>query len=166
MFDVNRPRPAAGGITMIFRLENDNLYSFKSDLNADGYAAKGLAMNAVTNAQVWHRRLGDLNKRSPELMMRNNGKGVAFDGSIAACDVCAVGKSHQLAHPKRANHVAINAPFQLVYGDLMGPFKPTAHGGYMFVSKIADQFTKRTAVYLSAAKIKPLFCFSPSSLQP
>ena len=28
-------------------------------------------MNAVTNAQVWHRRLGHLNKRSPERMYKN-----------------------------------------------------------------------------------------------
>ena len=109
-------------------------------------------MNAVTNAQVWHRWLSHINKRSLELVNRKNGNGVAFDGSIADCDVCAVGKSHQLAHPKKANHAAINAPFQLGYGDLIGPFKPTAHVEYKFVSKITDQFTKWTAVYLLCSK--------------
>ena len=113
-------------------------------------------MNAVTNAQVWCRRLGYLNKRGLELMNRNNGNGVAFDCSIANCDVCAVGESHQLAHPKKANHAAVNAPFQVVYGDLMGPFKPTAHSGYKFVSKITDQFTKWTAVYLICSKDQTL----------
>ena len=90
-----------------------------------------------------------------------SGNGVAFDGSFADCDVCAVGKSHQLAHPKTANHAAINAPFQLVYGDLMGPLKPTAHGGYKFVSKITDHFTKWTAVYVPCSKyqaLAPAFC--------
>ena len=51
-------------------------------------------MNAVINAQVWHRRLGHVNKRSLELTNRKSGIGVAFDGSIADCDICAVGKSH------------------------------------------------------------------------
>ena len=36
----------------------------------------------------------------------------------------------------------MNALFQLVYGDLIGPFTPTAHGGYKIVSEIGDQFTK------------------------
>ena len=82
-------------------------------------------------------------------------------------DVCAMGKSHQLAlfhgvggegggRPKNVNHAAINAHFQLVYGDLMGPFTPTAHGEYKFVSKITDQFTKWTAVYLLRSKYQAL----------
>ena len=75
-------------------------------------------------------------------MQRHDGNGVVFDGSIDHCDVCAVGKSQQLAHPKKATHPDITAPFQLVYGDLMGPFKTAARGGYEYVSKITDQFTK------------------------
>ena len=78
-------------------------------------------MNAMTNAQLWHRRLGHFNMRSLELPQRQR---VAFDGSIDHCEVCAVGKSHQLAHPKKAKHADIAAPFHLVYGDLMGPLKP------------------------------------------
>ena len=38
----------------------------------------------------------------------------------------------------------------------MGPFKPTAHGGFKFVSKITDQFTKWTAVYLLCSKDQAL----------
>ena len=102
----------------------------KLDLSADGYAGKELAINAVANAQVWHRRHGHLNMRNLELMNRNNSNAVAFDGSITDCDVCAVGKSHQQARPRKAKHVTLYAPFRLVYGDLTGPFKPTAHGGF------------------------------------
>ena len=76
-------------ITVPLRGEDDSLYSFKQDLSADGYAGKKLAMNAVDSAQVWHRRLGHLNKRSLEPMNRQNGNDVAFDGSIADSDVCA-----------------------------------------------------------------------------
>ena len=85
-------------------------------------------------------------------MQRRDGNGVAFDGSIDHCDVCAVGKSFQLAHPKRAKHADITVPFQLVYGDLVGPFHSVARGGYEYASKITDQFTKWTAVYLLCTK--------------
>ena len=113
-------------------------------------------MNAMTNAQLWHRRLGYLNKRSLEFVQRRDGNGVAFDGSIDHGDVCAVGKNHQLAHPKKAKRADITAPFQLVCGDLMGPFKPSAREGYEYVSKITDQFTKWTAVYLLCTKNQAL----------
>ena len=92
IFDVNKPRLEAWDITVPFRGENDDLYSFKLHLSADGYAGKELAINAVTNAQVWHRRLGHLNTRSLELMSRKNGNGVAFTSFFADCDACAVGK--------------------------------------------------------------------------
>ena len=52
IFDVNKPRLEAGDITVPLRGEDDDIYSFKLDLSADGYAGKELAMNAVANAQV------------------------------------------------------------------------------------------------------------------
>ena len=72
-------------------------------------------MNAVANAELWHRRLGHLNKRTLDFMQRRDGNGITFDGTLADCDVCAVGKSHQLAHPKKAENADIKAPFQLEY---------------------------------------------------
>ena len=77
-------------------------------------------------------------------MQRRGGNGVPFDSLIDHYDACAVSKSHQLVHPKKAKRVEIMATFQLVYGDLMGPFKRAARGGYEFLSKIIDQFTKCT----------------------
>ena len=126
------------------------------DLSADGYGATELAMNAVANAELWHRRLGHLNKRTLDFMQRRDSNGITFDGTLADCDVCAVGKSHQLAHPKKAENADIKAPFQLVYADLMGPFAPAAHGGYKYVSKITDHFSRWNAVYLLCSKDQAL----------
>ena len=81
-FDVNKPWLEAGDITVPLRGENSDL-SFKLNLSADGYAGKELVINAVTNAQVWHRRLDHLNKRRPGRMHRKSGHGVAFDGFTA-----------------------------------------------------------------------------------
>ena len=64
------------------------------DLSADVHGATELAMNAVFNAQLWHRRLGHLNRRSLELTQRNDGNGITFDGTITDCDVCAVWKAY------------------------------------------------------------------------
>ena len=53
-------------------------------------------------------------------MNRDNGNGVAFDGTTADCNVYAAGESYPLAHPKKAKHTTINSPFQFVHGSLMG----------------------------------------------
>ena len=110
IFDLDNPRLESSGITVPLR-EDDDLYSLVFYLSAESRRGKELAMNAMANAQLWHRRLGHLDKKSLELMQRRDGNGVAFDGSINHCDVCAVGESHHLAHPKKAKHADITAAF-------------------------------------------------------
>ena len=102
-FEVNNSRLEASDITVPLSGENNEPYSFKIDLSSDGYAGKERAMNAVINAQVWHRRLDRLNKRSLELMNKTLNIGVGLYFLCADCNVYAVGKSYQLPHPKPAN---------------------------------------------------------------
>ena len=87
-------------------------------------------------------------------MQGHDDNDINFDGIILTvdCDVCTVGKSHQLVHPKKAQHAGIIARFQLCYGDLMRPFTPGAYEGFQCESKITNQFTKWTTVYLLANK--------------
>ena len=63
IFDGENPRLEAFGFTLPLRGKQDDLYSFVLDLSADAYGATELAMNAVSNAQLWHRRLGHLNRK-------------------------------------------------------------------------------------------------------
>ena len=95
-------------------------------------------MNALANAEVWHRRLGHLHAQSLYILRKRDGTGIAFEGAVLDCDVCAVGEAQQVAHPKTANH-KFSRPVQLCYGNLMGPFTPVAIGGYKYVSKITDE---------------------------
>ena len=63
-----------------------------------------LTMQAAANANLWHRRPGYLNRKSLNLLKNLDNNGVGFDGPVPDCDVCAVGKSYQLAHRKTAYH--------------------------------------------------------------
>ena len=58
--DYENPRLEGFNVAVPLRSESGDLYSFVLDLSADQYGAKELAMNTVTNAQVWHRGLGHL----------------------------------------------------------------------------------------------------------
>ena len=61
-------------------------------------------MQAAASANLCHRRLEHLNNKSLDLLKSLDNNDVSFDGPVPDCDVCAVGKSHELAYPKTAYH--------------------------------------------------------------
>ena len=91
IFDYENLRVEGFNVTVPLRSESGDLYSFVPDLSADGYDAKELAMNAVTNAQVWHRRLGHLHAQS-----QRDGAGITVEKAVSDCDVCVVGRLNSL----------------------------------------------------------------------
>ena len=52
----------------------------------------------------------------------------------------------------KVKNADVKASFQLVRGDFIGSFTPAAHEVYKSVSKITDQLSRRTAVYLLCSK--------------
>ena len=84
-----------------------------------GGVTGGFALRAES-AYLWHRRMGHINRRSMDVLRKLPGNGIKYTGDIQACDVCAVGKSNQQAHPKQATYDVQHA-FKLVTVDLMDP---------------------------------------------
>ena len=70
------------------------------------------AMQAES-ANLWHRGMGHINRKSMDVLRRMPGSGVDYNGDVQACDVCAVGKSKQQAHSKQATY-GVHHAFQLV----------------------------------------------------
>ena len=143
IFDSENSRIKGVNITVPLRSERSDLYSFMLDLTADRYGAKEQAMKAVANAQVGHRWLGPLHAQSLDILRKRDDTGITFEGAgaVSDCGICAVKKARQLPQLKIINH-KVNRPFQLCYGDLMGPFTPVAIGGYNYVSKVNGEYTK------------------------
>ena len=119
-------------------------------------------MNAVTNAQVWHRCLGHLNKHSLKLMIRKNGNGVALDGSMADCDVCAVGQNHQLAHRNEPTTPPIMRPFSLCTEISWAPSNRRLMVDTSLSARAPTSSLSGPQSTFSAATIKPLPRFSCS----
>ena len=112
----------------------------------------GVAFAAAADATTWHRRLGHINFRSMDLLRKKEGNGVTFtDSSMSPCDICAIGKSRQLAHPKKTTRKTI-AAMQLVHTDNMGQITPCAKGGFGFVAKFTDDLSRMKEAYLLKAK--------------
>ena len=112
----DKPRLEMGGITLPLQLDDDKvLYSFTLDL---GIATTGTTL--LAKSDLWHRCLAHVNARSLEVLRKADGNGVSYDEEVSTCDVCAIGKSTKRPHPKTAEY-NVNAPYQLVFTDLMGP---------------------------------------------
>ena len=105
-------------------------------------------VNAVTaDADIWHRRLGHMNLHSMELLRQEEGNGVEYTVTVPDCDICALSKSRQQAHPKKSTGTTTR-PMQIIYTDLMGPFTPPSKGGYRYVSMFTDDYSSMKEVYL------------------
>ena len=110
-------------------------------------SGSGVVYTATTSASVWHRRLGHMNPRNMEVLRNKKGNGVEYTGTISGCDIYSVTKSKQQAHQKKSTQKTTR-PMQLVYTDLMGPFTPAAKGGYRFVSKFTDDYSRMKEISL------------------
>ena len=101
---------------------------------------------AQVSADTWHRRLGHMNPANMELRRKTEGNGVEYSCTVSGCDICAVGKNTQKAHPKKTKHKT-DGPTELVYTDLLGPITPAALGGYKYVSKFTDDFSRMIEIF-------------------
>ena len=108
------------------------------DPSAEVACETELAMKATDSAELWHRQMGHINPKSLDILKKAEANGVEFDDTVSSCDICAMEKSKQLAPPPKKTIHEVNAPFQLIYADLMGPISPAALGGFSYTSKITD----------------------------
>ena len=70
-----------------------------------------------------------------------------YTRAVSDCDICALWKRRQQAPPKKSART-ITRSMQLIYTDLMRPFKPPAKGGYRYVSKFTDDYSRMKEVHL------------------
>ena len=106
VFDVTKPRLETRKHTIPLQELGHHLYSFSLDLAGGGNGPE-LAVQAAANVNLWHRRLGHLNCKSLNLPKILESNRVSFDWPVTDCNVCAMGTSDQLAHPKTADQKVI-----------------------------------------------------------
>ena len=132
-FDMNNPEMVANKLTYPIQELEHNLYSLSMNLT-HGSNGPELPMQAAANTNLWHWPLGRLNRKSLDLLKNLDSNWMSFDGPVPDCDVSAVGKSHQLPHPKTADY-KVKLSFQLVFAYLMGPLTPEALAGYTYTTR-------------------------------
>ena len=109
---------------------------------------------AVTRPEptdLWHRRMAHCHKGILQATARIKEPGVQLKGELSPRRTCNLQKSTQRNYPTATEHTAVQ-PCQRVYTDIMGPISPMAKGGFAYVSKFTDEFTRVNVVYLIKTK--------------
>ena len=66
-----------------------------------GQAPGGLALKSES-AELWHRRMGHINRKSLDVLRKEPASGVDHTGDLKSCSTCPLGKSAQQPHLKQA----------------------------------------------------------------
>ena len=83
IFDMTNSRLETHNHTFPLQQLGHDLYYFLLDLAGGGNGSE-LAMQAAANANMWHRRLGHLNRKSLSLPNNLYNNGVSFDRPVTA----------------------------------------------------------------------------------
>lgn len=117
-----------------------------SIVNSEGAAA-------IADMDIWHKRLGHVNRRIIEEMKKEDlVTGIKEDsGEKRQCEPCIEGKMCRKAHPrligKRTSRI-----MELWHMDLIGPIKPSSRGGKKYIFTIVDDYSR--VIFLELLKEK------------
>ena len=98
--------------------------------------------------------MGHINRKRMDVLRRIPGGGVDYNGHTQACGVCAVSKRVKASN--KLIRSRLHNVFYVVTVDLMGPIKPAALGGYIYVTKFVDQHSRWKETFLIKTKPQAL----------
>ena len=98
---------------------------------------------AAVEEDIWHRRLGHVNKRTIEDMKKEElVDGMKEHDRInVQCECCIEGKACRKVHA-RLGYRRTNGILQLWHMDLIGPINPISKGGKRYVFTIIDDYSR------------------------
>jgi len=144
-FDNNKCIITKNGnfLTLGYIMQGTPLYRVNTTLE---YAS----IAKVASSDLWHCRLGHLNKDYVGKLAKSNiATGIdAKDicNSDNKCEPCILGKMQRATLPKKSTTVSSEV-LQLVHSDLCGPMHIKSHGGSRYFLSFTDDFSRYKVVY-------------------
>ena len=108
--------------------------------------------------EIWHRRLGHLNRVNMNLLKNGMANGVnCNDNKGQQCSACIVGK--QTRKPFKDVGKRAKELLELVHSDLAGPMPVPSWSGSRYIFSIIDDFSRKIFIYFIKSKSETLQCF-------
>jgi len=124
----------------------------------DTYPHSSFIASHSESQEIWHRRLGHLNRVSMNLLKNGMADGVNYtDNKGQQCAACVVGK--QTRKPFKDVGKRAKELLELLHSDLAGPMPTSSWSGSRYIFSIIDDFSRKIFVYFIKSKSETLKCF-------
>ncbi|WCJ28653.1 Retrovirus-related Pol polyprotein from transposon RE1 [Euphorbia peplus] len=95
---------------------------------------------SVHTLELWHKRLGHISVHRMQHLEGVNVHMSADSSHLSACDVCLRSKQTRLPFP--ISETQSSAIFDLVHGDVWGPYKQVSLSGDRFILTLVDDYSR------------------------
>ncbi|KAJ9538231.1 hypothetical protein OSB04_030964 [Centaurea solstitialis] len=99
---------------------------------------------------LWHCRLGHINKKRVELLLKGGFLGTFDYKPFDNCESCLSGKMTK--QPFNKENERATDLLEIIHTDVCGPFSHVARGGYRYFITFTDDFSRYGYVYLMSHK--------------
>ncbi|KAJ9565731.1 hypothetical protein OSB04_001697 [Centaurea solstitialis] len=99
---------------------------------------------------LWHCRLGHINKKRVELLLKGGFHGTFDYKPFDNCESCLSGKMTK--QPFNKENERATDLLEIIHTDVCGPFSHVARGGYRYFITFTDDFSRYGYVYLMRHK--------------
>lgn len=114
---------------------------------------------AHDSTRKWHSRLGHMNIRKMESLVKKGYIKSSEIGSLGFCEACTMGKSHKQKFPK-AKHTSKEV-LEYILSDLWGsPSTVSSLSGAQYFLTFTDDFSKKVWIYFLKSKHEVYDCFA------
>ncbi|KAJ9542391.1 hypothetical protein OSB04_028897 [Centaurea solstitialis] len=129
----------------------DGLYTVNlKDNNSEIYHISKRSKDIEDQTYLWHCRLGHINKKRIELLLKGGFLGNFDYKPFDNCESCLSGKMTK--QPFNSENERAADLLEIIHTDVCGPFSHVARGGYRYFITFTDDFSRYGYVYLMRHK--------------
>lgn len=141
--------------------DEETLIATASEVNGiyklDQPSAQAYLSKEKLNAEIWHRRLGHLNRKSMSLLKKMS---TGIDDNLdmrETCEDCVYGKQERT--PFKVSKKQSSDILELIHTDLCGPMEKESLGGAKYFMTFIDDFSRYLFIYILHNKSQALDTF-------
>ncbi|KAJ9561114.1 hypothetical protein OSB04_006274 [Centaurea solstitialis] len=140
---------------LVLELDNstpvNGLYTVNlQDNSSEIYHISKRSKDIEDQTYLWHCRLGHINKKRVELLLKGGFLGTFNYKPFDNCESCLSGKMTK--QPFNKENERATDLLEIIHTDVCGPFSHVARGGYRYFITFTDDFSRYGYVYLMRHK--------------
>lgn len=127
----------------LYQLPSPYSVSVSHSLQTNNPSKTGVAFSiSNSNANMWHQCLGHPANKVVKNLASHCHISFYSNKEFDFCSSCPLGKSHKLPFP--ISDIVTNAPLDIIYSDIWGPFPIFSINGAQYYIHFVDNFSRYT----------------------